>query len=51
LLLPVMIWASWAYTRQESPFPTVLLMLMYLAIQIIGWTIFVAFPDALFLTT
>jgi 1,4-dihydroxy-2-naphthoate octaprenyltransferase len=51
LLLPVMIWANWAYTRQESPFPTVLVMLLYLAIQIIGWTILVAFPDALFLTT
>lgn len=34
LLLPLIVWAGWAYTRQHSPFPSVFVMVLYLLIQL-----------------
>lgn len=36
LLLPLALWAGHAYTRRRSPFPSVLLMTLFLGIQIGG---------------
>lgn len=36
LLLPLAIWAGWVYTRQHSPFPSVLVMVLFLMIQLGG---------------
>lgn len=44
LILPALLWASHAYTRQQSPFPTVFVMLLFLGIQIAGWLAVLALP-------
>jgi 1,4-dihydroxy-2-naphthoate octaprenyltransferase len=44
LILPALFWAARAYTRQQSPFPTVFVMLLFLGIQIAGWLVVLAFP-------
>ena len=48
LIVPALIWAWHAYTRQRSPFPTVFVMLLFLGIQIVGWSAALAFPDAIY---
>ena len=37
LVIPILIWAYLAYTRQNSPFPAVTAMAVYLLIQIAAW--------------
>ena len=39
LVLPVLIWGLWVYTRQHSPFPTVAAMTVFLLLQIAAWGI------------
>jgi 1,4-dihydroxy-2-naphthoate octaprenyltransferase len=37
LITPVLLWAGLRYTRQQSPFPTVLAMVLLLVAQLVGW--------------
>jgi 1,4-dihydroxy-2-naphthoate octaprenyltransferase len=46
LILPAVIWSDRTYTRQNSPFPTVFVMVLFLLIQIAGWSIMLAYPSA-----
>ncbi len=47
LILPAVIWADRTYTRQRSPFPSVLVMVLFLVIQIAGWLVMLAYPSAI----
>lgn len=42
IVVPVVIWGSFSYTRIHSPFPTVTAMVLYLLIQIGAWGIEIA---------
>ena len=44
LILPPLFWAARTYTRQNSPFPTVFVMLFFLGIQIAGWLAVLVLP-------
>ena len=37
LITPVLLWGGLRYTRQHSPFPTVLAMVLLLVAQLVGW--------------
>ncbi|MGB3713687.1 MAG: prenyltransferase [Candidatus Promineifilaceae bacterium] len=45
LILPAVVWSDRTYTRQHSPFPSVLVMVLFLVIQIAGWSVMVAYPS------
>lgn len=46
LILPTVIWADRSYTRKHSPFPSVLVMVLFLFIQLAGWTAMIMLPEA-----
>lgn len=37
LVLPAVLWGATTYTRRRSPFPTVMAMVLLLAVQLIAW--------------
>lgn len=37
LVIPLVVWGYWRYTRQESPLPSVLAMITILCVQMIAW--------------
>jgi len=45
-IFPAVIWADRSYTKQHSPFPTVMVMVLFLIVQLIGWSLFIALPGA-----
>jgi 1,4-dihydroxy-2-naphthoate octaprenyltransferase len=47
LIVPFVIWADRSYTEQRSPFPSVFVMVLFLFIQIAGWTAMLAYPSVL----
>ena len=51
LILPAVIWADRSYTRQHSSFPSVMVMVLFLIIQLVGWTAMIVLPDAFNLIT
>lgn len=38
-LLPMAIFAGWTYTRWHTPFPSVLVMVLFVTLQLLGWSI------------
>lgn len=47
LLLPLTLWAGNVYTRRHSPFPSVVVMVMFLVIQLGGCLVMLAGPQVL----
>jgi hypothetical protein len=47
LLLPLTLWAGYTYTRRHSPFPSVLVMVAFLVVQLGGCLMMLAGPQVL----
>jgi 1,4-dihydroxy-2-naphthoate polyprenyltransferase len=41
LVIPLLIWGAWSYTRQHSPFPSVAVMVFFLLVQMAAWWIII----------
>lgn len=46
ITLPFTLWASRAYTRQHSPFPSVLVMVLFAILQLMAWSLLVFLEPA-----
>jgi 1,4-dihydroxy-2-naphthoate octaprenyltransferase len=45
-IFPLVIWADRTYTKQHSPFPSVMVMVLFLVVQLTGWLAIIALPGA-----